>query len=148
MNSVFADIILFDNIGSSYDGNTYNVSGMGGSEFQAILLLEELAKEGYKIICLNNSNKESFVNGVLYAPNKLVNSYKFKCNNLIIHRYSDIPKIAHKKAFMWATDLNGMHNLKFYKLFEEKKLTLITLSQYHNSLFPNHWDKHVIFYDT
>ena len=146
MNSVFADIILFDNIGSSYDGNTYNVSGMGGSEFQAILLLEELAKEGYKIICLNNCNKESFVNGVLYAPNKLNNNYNFKCNNLIIHRYSDIPKIAHKKAFMWATDLNGMHNLKFYKLFEEKKLTLITLSQYHNSLFPNHWDKHVIYF--
>jgi hypothetical protein len=119
---------------------------MGGSEFQAILLLEELAKEGYKVICLNNCNTESFINGVLYAPNTYTNKYKFKCNNLIIHRYSDIPKIASKKAFMWATDLNGVHNLKFYKLFEQKKLTLITLSQFHNDLFPKFWDKHVIYF--
>lgn len=146
MTDIYADVILFDSIGSPYDGNTIHQSGMGGSEFQAILLLEELAKEGYKVICLNNYNTESFVNGVFYAPNNYVNKYKFKCNNLIIHRYSDIPKIASKKAFMWATDLNGIHNLKFYKLFEEKKLTLITLSQFQNDLFPKFWDKHVIYF--
>ena len=146
MTDIYADVILFDSIGSPYDGNTMHQSGMGGSEFQAILLLEELAKEGYKVICLNNCNTESFINGVLYAPNTYTNKYKFKCNNLIIHRYSDIPKIASKKAFMWATDLNGVHNLKFYKLFEQKKLTLITLSQFHNDLFPKFWDKHVIYF--
>ena len=146
MTDIYADVILFDSIGSPYDGNTMHQSGMGGSEFQAILLLEELAKEGYKVICLNNCNTESFINGVLYAPNTYTNKYKFKCNNLIIHRYSDIPKIASKKAFMWATDLNGVHNLKFYKLFEEKKLTLITLSQFQNDLFPKFWEKHVIYF--
>jgi len=146
MTDIYSDVILFDSIGSPYDGNTMHQSGMGGSEFQAILLLEELAKEGYKAICLNNCNTESFINGVLYAPNTYANKYKFKCNNLIIHRYSDIPKIASKKAFMWATDLNGVHNLKFYKLFEEKKLTLITLSQFQNDLFPKFWDKHVIYF--
>ncbi len=146
MKDIYADVILFDSIGSPYDGNTMHQSGMGGSEFQAILLLEELVKEGYKVICLNNSNTESFINGVLYAPNTYTNKYKFKCNSLIIHRYSDIPKIASKKAFMWATDLNGVHNLKFYKLFEEKKLTLITLSQFQNDLFPKFWDKHVIYF--
>ena len=146
MTDIYADVILFDSIGSPYDGNTMHQSGMGGSEFQAILLLEELAKEGYKVICLNNCNTESFINGVLYAPNTYTNKYKFKCNNLIIHRYSDIPKIASKKAFMWATDLNGVHNLKFYKLFEQKKLTLITLSQFQNDLFPKFWDKHVIYF--
>ena len=146
MTDIYADVILFDSIGSPYDGNTMHQSGMGGSEFQAILLLEELAKEGYKVICLNNCNTESFINGVLYAPNTYTNKYKFKCNNLIIHRYSDIPKIASKKAFMWATDLNGVHNLKFYKLFEEKKLTLIALSQFQNDLFPKFWDKHVIYF--
>ena len=146
MTDIYADVILFDSIGSPYDGNTMHQSGMGGSEFQAILLLEELAKEGYKVICLNNCNTESFIKGVLYAPNTYTNKYKFKCNNLIIHRYSDIPKIASKKAFMWATDLNGVHNLKFYKLFEQKKLTLITLSQFQNDLFPKFWDKHVIYF--
>jgi len=146
MTDIYADVILFDSIGSPYDGNTMHQSGMGGSEFQAILLLEELVKDGYKVICLNNYNTESFVNGVLYAPNTYTNKYKFKCNNLIIHRYSDVPKIAHKKAFVWATDLNGVHNLKFYKLFEEKKLTLVTLSQFQNDLFPKFWDKHVIYF--
>lgn len=146
MNQIYADIILFDSVGMPYNGDTIDEKGMGGSEFQAILLLEELAKEGYTIICLNNCQKESFVKGVLYAPNKLINQYKFKCKNLIIHRYSDIPNISHKKAFLWATDLNGIHNLKFYKLFEEKKLTLVTLSQFHNDLFPKFWDKHVIYF--
>ena len=109
MTDIYADVILFDSIGSPYDGNTMHKCGMGGSEFQAILLLEELAKEGYKVICLNNSNKESFVNGVLYAPNNLIDIHKFKCKNLIIHRYSEIPKIAHKKSihvgnrFEWRT---------------------------------------------
>ena len=55
MTDIYADVILFDSIGSPYDGNTMHQSGMGGSEFQAILLLEELAKEGYKVICLNIS---------------------------------------------------------------------------------------------
>jgi hypothetical protein len=146
MTDIYADIILFDSIGSPYDGNTIHQSGMGGSEFQAILLLEELVKEDYKVICLNNCNTESFINGVLYVPNTYTNKYKFKCNNLIIHRYSDIPQIGHKKAFMWATDLNGVHNLKFYKPVEEKKLTLITLSQFQNDLFPKFWDKHVIYF--
>ena len=47
---------------------------------------------------------------------------------------------------MWATDLNGVHNLKFYKLFEEKKLSLITLSKFQDGLFPAHWNKHVIYF--
>ena len=54
MNTIYADIILFDSIGMSYDGNTLHTHGMGGSEFQAILLLEELAKLGKSVICLNN----------------------------------------------------------------------------------------------
>ena len=45
MTDIYADVILFDSIGSPYDGNTMHKCGMGGSEFQAILLLEELAKE-------------------------------------------------------------------------------------------------------
>jgi len=146
MNEIFADIILFDSIGMPYTGNTMHEKGMGGSEFQAILLLEELAKEGYKVICFNNCERQTYINNVLYLPNVLVNKYKVKCKNLIIHRYSDIPKIAHKKAFMWATDLNGVHNLKFYKLFEEKKLSLITLSKFQDGLFPAHWNKHIIYF--
>ena len=54
MNTIYADVILFDSIGMSYDGNTLHTNGMGGSEFQAILLLEVLVKFGKSVICLNN----------------------------------------------------------------------------------------------
>ncbi len=53
MNTLFADIILYDNVGIPYNGNTKDEQGMGGSEFQAILLLEEFSKNNKKVICLN-----------------------------------------------------------------------------------------------
>ena len=84
MTDIYADVILFDSIGSPYDGNTMHKCGMGGSEFQAILLLEELAKEGYKVICLNNSNKESFVNGVLNVYLFLLSSNSSSVTNFSI----------------------------------------------------------------
>jgi hypothetical protein len=146
MNTIYADVILFDSIGMSYDGNTLHTQGMGGSEFQAILLLEELAKLGKSVICLNNVTEQKKINGVMYLPNTSVNQYQFQCKNLIIHRYSDIPKIAHKKAFVWVTDLNGPHNLKFYTLFEQNKLELICLSEFQANQFPGNWTKHVIYF--
>ena len=59
MSELYADIILFDTIGYSYTGETAVTSGMGGSEFQAILLLEEFAKLGKKVVCLNNTQVEN-----------------------------------------------------------------------------------------
>jgi hypothetical protein len=144
MTELYAEVILFDNVGMCYDGNTMHSSGMGGSEFQAILLLEELVKLNKRIICLNNVKHEVTINGVLYLPNTYLNKYKFRCNNLIIHRYSDLPKIDHMRAFVWATDLNGPHNLKFYNYFEKNQLELVCLSHYQSTLFPNSWKKNVI----
>jgi len=146
MNTIYADVILFDNIGMVYNGNTLHTEGMGGSEFQVILLLEELAKMGKSVICLNNTKEPLKINNVMYLPHTNINQYEFKCKNLIIHRSSDIPKIAHRKAFLWVTDLNGPHNLKFYNLFEQNKLELICLSEFQASLFPSTWTKHVIYF--
>ena len=129
-----------------YNGNTLHTEGMGGSEFQVILLLEELAKMGKSVICLNNTKEQLKINNVMYLPHTNINQYEFKCKNLIIHRSSDIPKIAHRKAFLWVTDLNGPHNLKFYNLFEQNKLELICLSEFQASLFPSTWAKHVIYF--
>lgn len=140
----FADIILFDTVGIEYDGSTYRTKGMGGSEFQAILLLEELSKKGYKTICLNNSKKETQINNVLYLPNIYIKKYKFKCNNLIIHRNSEIPNIFFKKAFLWATDLNSTASLRYIKYFKNKQISLITLSNYQYNLYPTNWEKQII----
>ena len=62
MNELYADIILFDTVGSPYTGETAITNGMGGSEFQAILLLEEFAKLGKKVVCLNNTKVEKQYN--------------------------------------------------------------------------------------
>lgn len=144
--AVFADVILFDSIGSPYTGKTLEESGMGGSEFQSILLLESLAKTGKKVICLNNTTQEFEYNGVSYLPNILIQKYEFKCNNLILHRHSIIPKILHRKCIVWVTDLNGPHNLQYYDLLENNKCNLVTLSNFQNNLFPKNWNKTVIHF--
>lgn len=144
MTNLYADVILFDTVGSPYTGETAVSEGMGGSEFQAILLLEELAKLQKKVICLNNTQVDKEVNNVLYLSNKNINKYNFKCENLIIHRNSIIPKIPHKVCFQWITDNNTSFNLNYYKLLDDKKIKLVTLSEYSNNQFSKDWDKHVI----
>ena len=144
MNELYADIILFDTIGSSYTGETAVTNGMGGSEFQVILLLEEFAKLGKKVICLNNTQVESSYNDVLYLPNTNVFKYKFKCDHLILHRNSIIPKIAHKQCYQWVTDNNSPHNLSYYEYHTNNKCKLITLSDYSNKQYPSSWNKYTI----
>lgn len=144
MTNLYADIILFDTVGSSYTGETVITEGMGGSEFQAILLLEEFAKLQKKVICLNNTQTEKEVNNVLYLSNKNINKYNFKCERLIIHRNSSIPKISHKFCYQWITDNNTSLNLNYYNHLDNKKIKLITLSEYSSNQFPKDWDKHVI----
>lgn len=144
MSELYADIILFDTIGSPYTGETAVTSGMGGSEFQAILLLEEFAKLGKKVICLNNTQIEKKYNHVLYLPNNSIFKYKFKCDHLILHRNSIIPKIPHKYCYQWVTDNNNPHNLSYYEYHENNKCKLITLSDYSNKQYPSNWNKHTI----
>ena len=124
MTNLYADIILFDTVGSSYTGETVITEGMGGCEFQAILLLEELAKLQKKVICLNNTQTEKEVNNVLYLSNKNINKYNFKCEHLIIHRNSSIPKISHKFCYQWITDNNTSLNLNYYNYLDNKKIKL------------------------
>jgi len=144
MNSLKVDVVLYDNVGIPYTTKTMYETGMGGSEFQSILLLKELTKQGKKVICINNTDKVKLDEDILYIPVSLLKSYDIKCNNLIIHRLSDAPKIPHKKAFIWVTDLNSPHTLKHYNNLDNKKIELISLCQFHNNLFPKDWIKHII----
>lgn len=145
MNELFADIILFDTVGAAYVGEDLITKGMGGSESQAIFLLEEFVKLGKKVICLNNTTVEKEYNGVLYLPNTSTQQYQFKCNHLILHRNSIIPRrIKHKKCYQWVTDNNSPSNLPYYELIDSGKCKLVTLSKYSNNQYPSDWDKHVI----
>ena len=145
MNELFADIILFDTVCAPYTGDDLLTKGMGGSESQAIFLLEEFAKLGKKVICLNNTTVEKEYNGVLYLPNVSVQQYQFKCNHLILHRTSIIPRrIKHKNCYHWVTDNNSPQNLPYYELIDNGKCKLVTLSKYSNDQYPSDWNKHVI----
>jgi hypothetical protein len=145
MNNLFANIILFDTSGIAYTGDDLDKKGMGASESQAIFLLEEFAKLNYKVICLNNTNIEKEVNGVLYLSNTNIQKFDFKCDHLILHRNSIIPKnIKNKKCYQWVTDNNTHFNLSYYNLIENNKCKLITLSQYSADQYPQDWNKHVI----
>lgn len=138
----FADIIFFDSIGGEYSGLTVSEKGMGGSEFQIVLLAEELAKLGKRVVCFNGSANQKLIKGVLYAN---FNDYSnWKCSNLIIVRFSSVPKIPHKKAFVWATDLNGAHYLHLYDILEQQKASLVCLSDFQSNLFSDAFNKHVI----
>ena len=53
-------IAIIDIIGLTYDGNTLNKRGLGGSESAVILLAKELAKKNFKVTVFNNCiDKES-----------------------------------------------------------------------------------------
>lgn len=144
MNSIKADVVIYDSVGTPYTTKTMYNSGMGGSEFQSILLLKELQKRGKKVICINNTSQTVLDEDILYIPINESKNYDIKTNNLIIHRMSDVPKIPHKKAFIWVTDLNGPHTLKHYDILNASKVELVTLCKFHNKLFPNGWIKHTI----
>jgi hypothetical protein len=145
MNNIFANIILFDTTGIPYTGDDLVNKGMGASESQAIFLLEELAKLNKKVICLNNTDIEKEVNGVLYLSNQSIQKYNFKCDHLILHRNSIIPKtIKHKKCYQWITDNNNFYNLSYYDLIDSNKCKLVTLSKYSNDQYPENWNKHII----
>lgn len=144
MNRIFADVILFDTVGTPYDGNTVNHLGMGGSEWQSILLLEQFSKQGLKVICLNNLDGQSEVNGVLYISNKLIHQYEWTCKTLIIHRFSNIPSIKHKKCVLWSTDLNNFMSLRFLEHLNNKNIELVVLSDFHRTRFSQEWNIHTI----
>ena len=47
-------IAIIDIIGLTYDGDTLNKRGLGGSESAVILLAKELAKKNFKVTVFNN----------------------------------------------------------------------------------------------
>lgn len=145
MNNLFAHIILFDTVGIPYTGDDIEKNGMGASESQAIFLLEEFAKLNYKVICLNNTKIDKQINGVLYLSNNSIQKFNFKCDHLILHRSSFIPKnIKHKKCYQWITDNNNILNLQYYELIDSNKCKLITLSKFSSDQYPENWNKHII----
>lgn len=101
------DVIIADSVGVPFYGDSYKFSGMGGSEFEQILLAEELVKNGKTVACLNKSPSWSRARGVEYFPLDILSYEKFECESLILERGTKRPsrdEISSKKLFRWVTD--------------------------------------------
>ena len=62
------DVMTVDAVGMPFTGSTPELQGLGGSEWEQILLLEELARRGYRVAAMNRVSAWSRVNGVDYLP--------------------------------------------------------------------------------
>ncbi len=142
------DLIIFDSVGTPFIGSTPRFGGLGGSELQEILLAEGLAKIGLNVLCINNIPYGAFQNGVWYLSTEVFGFHKFKTKALITLRNSQIPLeyIDFEKHFVWLTDLPNPNYEIINKMVEQRPDTqIITVSQWHNSLFPQHWKKTFIY---
>lgn len=142
------DVIHLDSVGMPFTGSTPRHQGLGGSEFEAVLLLETLAQKGLNVISFNKTPFPAHQYGVYYYPLDTLKIQKFKCKTLIVERMSNIPHevIDFEKLIIWATDVPGdSYNLHepWFKIGSDT--TLVAVSQWHTSLFPSHWNKTHIY---
>ena len=145
MNKTY-DVVFFDTIGMPYTGKTPGEKGLGGSEFQVILLAEELASSGANVLVLNTTNESKRFADVDYAPYQRVGEIDF-CHYFILNRYSRIPVISSQKRFVWASDFAGPEYAHLESFFDGgSSATLVCLSEWQRQLFPSHWKSTVIPY--
>lgn len=142
--NIYADVVLYDSIGTPYNGSTIKNIGMGASESQAIILLEELSKSGKKCICINKGGDGLIYENVLYLNENSIDLKEVYCSNLIVHRTSNIPRINHKNLLIWITDNISSNNLKHFEILNKKQASLVCLSQYSANQFPDSFKKHII----
>jgi len=69
-------IAIIDIIGLTYDGDTLNKRGLGGSESAVILLAKELAKKNFKVTvfnnCIDKESKEGIFDNVQYIDHTIL----------------------------------------------------------------------------
>lgn len=152
-------IAIIDIIGLTYDGDTLNKRGLGGSESAVILLAKELAKKNFKVTvfnnCIDKESKEGTFDNVHYIDHTILdykNDFNFdvvissrtvipflppqlysQFQNFKPQRYFKIKQNAKLKA-MWMHDTfaKGDHLLEdmiVHKDIDE----IFTLSDFHTS---------------
>jgi tetratricopeptide (TPR) repeat protein len=141
------DVILFDSIGMPYTGSTPEHSGLGGSEFESILLAEGLARRGFRVLVLNQTLLPATEGGVEYANHEAALSIAFACRVLILARYSQVPPVRFGRLVVAVSDMAGKSHGHLEPYFAGvADATLVALSTWHRSLFPATWRAAVIPY--
>jgi len=132
------DVIFFDGVGVPYIGSTPRLGGLGGSEFQTILVAEGLVKAKLNVACFNNTPFAAKENGVWYFPIDTLRYRKWKTKTLVTMRNSQLPMqyVDTERLFIWVTDLPGQHYNIIDKIaVEYPDTTLIAVSKWHHDIF-------------
>jgi len=157
-------IAIIDIIGLTYDGDTLNKRGLGGSESAVILLAKELAKKNFKVTvfnnCIDKESKEGIFDNVQYIDHTILdykNDFNFDVvisSRTIIpfvpeqlynqferfkpQRYSKIKANAKLKA-MWMHDTFSMYGDHILEdmLVHGDLDEIFTLSDFHTSYVTN-----------
>lgn len=144
------DLISFDACGQPFDGWTPELTGLGGSESQDILVLEALAARGLCVLSLNRIPSPAVRNGVRYVPLGLALAEgTLKTKTLILNRVSALPmNIEAERVLIRATDVyNDFSGYGIHEpLFTDGavKPTLVCVSEWQAKGFPADWPKVVI----
>lgn len=102
------DIATVDAVGVPFTGATPELQGLGGSEWEQILLLEELARRGYRVAAINRVSAWSRVNGVDYLPLGTVEYDAPQADRLIIMRSTIYDaRLGDGRRWRWVTDNIG-----------------------------------------
>lgn len=149
MNPEYFDVILLDMVGVPYSGLTPRYTGLGGSEFETLLLAESLAKKNLKVLILNKTGAISIEYGVTYYPITILDFRNFKCKNLIALRNSPIPyeKIDFDNVFIWTTDLPNNESFIHFANWcgKGRPGTLVCVSDWQKSMYPPEWNVKTIY---
>ncbi len=142
------DVIFFDSVGTPYIGSSPRMAGLGGSEFQTILVAEGLAKEKLHVACFNNTPFAAYENGVWYFPKDALRYKKYKTKALVNLRNSQLPTeyIDFERLFVWVTDLPGPHYDIINQIaVKHPDTTLIAVSKWHHDIFSTTLNKTFIY---
>ncbi len=142
------DVIFFDAVGTPYIGSTPRLQGLGGSEFQTILVAEGLAKAGLSVMCFNNTPFAAQENGVWYFPKDALRYRKYKTKALVNLRNSQLPTeyVEYDRLYIWVTDLPGPHyDIINHIAKQHPDATLITVSKWHHDVFTTPLKKVFIY---
>jgi len=138
------NLIIFDNVGQPYTGTTYRHGGLGGSEFETVLLAEGLAGLGYKVAVINGFKFPCTEYGVDYWPADYLNNNKLQCKTLLVMRTSQVPtgRIEFDNLRYWLTDIPNEQQLNQLSnwLAPGRPGKGVCVSAWHRSLFPSNWN--------
>lgn len=107
------DVIILDSVGVAFSGDSPQFNGLGGSEFEQILLAEGLKASGVSVACINRLPSWCKVRGADYIPIEMVSYDKFECKSLILERSTPVPHeniIKSSRIFRWLTDAGEANN--------------------------------------